>query len=166
MGKNIFETLVGAVVLVVAAGFVFIAYKSGNVATSNGYTITAKFDRIDGLSIGSDVRISGLKVGSVVGQDIDQQSYEAVVKVSIIDKYKLPEDSSAEIVSDGLLGSKYMALVPGGSDNMLKNGDEIKITQSAISIESLIGKYIFGGADEKNKEAKDHEPPKNEDDIF
>jgi len=166
MGKNIFETLVGAVVLVVAAGFVFIAYKSGNVATSNGYTITAKFDRIDGLSIGSDVRISGLKVGSVVGQDIDQQSYEAVVKVSIIDKYKLPEDSSAEIVSDGLLGSKYMALVPGGSDNMLKNGDEIKITQSAISIESLIGKYIFGGADEKNKEAKDNEPPKNEDDIF
>lgn len=164
MGKNIFETLMGAIVLVVAAGFVSIAYKSGNVSSTDGYFLSAKFDRVDGLNIGSDVRISGIKVGSVVEQIVDPETYSAIIKVAIEDKYKLPKDSSAEISSESLLGGKYLSIVPGGDDKMLENGGEIQFTQSSVNLEQLLGKFVFGSADEKQK--NEGEAADNVEDIF
>lgn len=165
MGRNVFETIMGAVVLLVAAGFIYIAYSSGNVkaTTSNGYKLIAKFDRADGLVLGTDVRVSGIKVGAVSKQEIDPKSYLAVVTMSVEDSIKLPEDSTAEIVGDGLLGSKYVAIVPGGSEAMIPEGGEIKYTQSSVSLEQLIGKFVFGSADEKKDSKKSVESPE---DVF
>ena len=167
MGKNIVETLMGAIVLVVALGFVLIAFKSGNVDEVDGYMLSAKFDRVDGLSIGSDVRISGLSVGKIIDQMIDPLTYQAVVKFEVDDAIKIPKDSSAEIVSDGLLGTKYLALVPGGGEDMFSDGDEVEFTQSSISIESLIGKFMFGGSDDESKDTgAEDTTATDQDDIF
>lgn len=160
MGKNVFETLVGAVVLFVAIGFVVIAYKGGNIEVPEGKNLTARFERIDGLHVGSDVRLSGLVIGKVVKQSLDTKTYEAVVEISVDSKIDIPKNSTAEIISDGLLGNKFLALVPGGDLENLQNGDEITITQSSISIEALIGKFVFGGADDKkDKKSEDDSDP-------
>ena len=143
MGGNVVETLIGAVVLIVAATFLTFAYGRADVGAIEGYEVVAKFERIDGLSAGSDVRMSGIKVGTITKQTLDKQDYLAVVRMSIDPGVKLPEDSSAEVVSDGLLGGKYMSLVPGGADDMIEPGGEIRFTQSSISLEQLIGKFMF-----------------------
>ncbi len=155
--RNFVETVMGGVVLIVAAGFVIFAYKSGKVQTIEGYTLLAKFDRADGLVIGSDVRVSGLKVGTVIDQKVDPKTYQAVIKLSVADEVKLPKDSAAEIISDGLLGGKYIALVPGGDEQTFSNNDEIQYTQSSVSIEQLIGKFMFSG-DDKNKKQQNGDP--------
>ncbi len=160
MGKNVFETLVGAVVLIVAFGFVVIAYKGGNVDVPDGTTLTARFNRIDGLHVGSDVRMSGLVVGSITKQELDPKTYEAIVTFEIDRNIAIPEDSSAEIIGDGLLGAKMLSLVPGGSFESLKDGGEITITQSSISLEALLGKFVMGSADDKPKE-EDQAPVKD-----
>ncbi|MGY4803113.1 outer membrane lipid asymmetry maintenance protein MlaD [Teichococcus aerofrigidensis] len=140
------EVLTGAIVLAVAA--LFLVYALGQSGRSlglgaGGMTLTARFDRIDGLTPGADVRIGGVKIGSVVEQRIDPQTFLAVLRMQIQGDIHVPDDSSAEITSDGLLGGKYVALVPGGSDRNLADGGEIKITQSAVSLESLLGRFIF-----------------------
>lgn len=140
------ETIVGAAVLLISIGFVILAYQGSDASTAtSGYTLYAKFDKVDGLSIGSDVRVSGIKVGKVEGQELDSVTYLARVELLIDDDVKLPIDSSAEIVSDGLLGQKYISLVPGAEDAMFSEGNTIRYTQSAVNIESLIGKFMFGG---------------------
>ncbi len=143
MGGNLVETLIGAVVLVVAAGFLFFAYGRADVGAVAGYEVIAKFERVDGLAIGSDVRMSGIKIGTVLNQTLDKVDYLAVVRLSVDPAVKLPDDTSAEIVSDGLLGSKYVSLVPGGADEIIEAGGEIKFTQSSVSLEQLIGKLMF-----------------------
>jgi phospholipid/cholesterol/gamma-HCH transport system substrate-binding protein len=143
MARNLLETLLGAIVLIVAIGFLVFAYNSSQLRQSDGYELLARFDRIDGLKLGSDVRISGIKIGSVVNQELDPQSYRATVRFTVRDDVELPADSSAAIVSDGLLGGKYLALVPGGDDEMLGAGDEVTLTQSAINLEDLVGQFIF-----------------------
>ncbi|WP_419895794.1 outer membrane lipid asymmetry maintenance protein MlaD [Roseomonas sp. USHLN139] len=145
-GRNLAEVLTGAVVLAVAAFFlVFAVGQSGRSfgTGGGGITLTAKFDRIDGLSAGADVRIGGVKVGSVVDQRIDPKTYLAVLRLRVDSGIGVPSDSSAEITSESLLGGKYVALVPGGADSMLRDGAEIGITQSAVSLESLLGRFIF-----------------------
>lgn len=146
--KNVIETIIGAVVLFTAGIFIFIAYQSGNITGVSGYKLIAKFNQVDGLSVGSDVRVGGIKIGSIVQQELDTKSglYQAEVTMNIRNDVKLPTDTSAAIVSDGLLGSKYLALAPGGNDDMLKPGDLINETQSSINIESLIGKFMFSGS--------------------
>ncbi|MCB2081231.1 MAG: outer membrane lipid asymmetry maintenance protein MlaD, partial [Rickettsiales bacterium] len=145
------------VVLVVAAGFLMLVYKLGNVQSDNGYHVTAKFERVDGLVLGSDVRVSGLKVGSVTSLEIDPKTYQAVATFAIKDSISLPKDSTAEVVSEGLLGGKYVALVPGGDDTLLKEGDQIAFTQSSVNIEQLIGKFVFGSAEDKPDHAASDE---------
>ncbi|TPG59118.1 outer membrane lipid asymmetry maintenance protein MlaD [Roseomonas nepalensis] len=138
------EIAAGAVVLLAAV--LFLAYavtNSGRSAAGGGLVLTARFDRIDGLAAGADVRIAGVKVGSVTGQRIDPATFLAVLTLNVDQGLHLPEDSSAEITSEGLLGGKYVALVPGGSDRNLASGGEVKITQSAVSLESLLGRFIF-----------------------
>lgn len=147
MRRNVFETVIGALVLAVAAWFLYFSYTRSGVRDVGGYPVMARFDRVDGIDSGSDVRMSGIKIGTVVGQELDPETYLAILKLEIDPRVKLPDDSSAEIVSAGLLGSRYLALVPGGSDSMLEPGGEIRFTQSAVSLEQLIGKFVFGGTD-------------------
>jgi phospholipid/cholesterol/gamma-HCH transport system substrate-binding protein len=143
MTRNLLETLLGAVVLVIAIGFLTFAYSSSQVRESDGYELRASFDRVDGLDRGADVRISGIKVGSVVDERLDPETFRAEVRFTVRDNVHLPSDTSAAVVSNGLLGSKYLALTPGGDIEMLKPGDEVTLTQSAINLESLIGRFIF-----------------------
>ena len=142
--RGIAEVLTGAAVLLIAAGFLgFAVAHSGRSTAGAGYDLKASFDHIDGLNEGADVRIAGVKVGSVTGQRIDPATFQAVVTIKIGDGIKLPKDTSAEIVSESLLGGKYMSLTPGGDPATLKPGDPIAITQSAVSLEQLLGKFIF-----------------------
>ncbi|CAH2604710.1 Outer membrane lipid asymmetry maintenance protein MlaD [Rhodovastum atsumiense] len=141
--RSLTETLAGAVVLVVALGFLGYAVANTGRTPVAGYTLQARFDRIDGLNIGSDVRVAGVKVGSVTAARIDPQTYQAMVSFTVQDGVKLPTDSSAEVTSDGLLGGKYLSLVPGGEEKMLPPGGAVQITQSSVSLEQLLGKFIF-----------------------
>jgi phospholipid/cholesterol/gamma-HCH transport system substrate-binding protein len=143
MRGNVIEAVMGAVVLLIAAVFLFFAYSTSQVSTAEGYPLSADFQRIDGIRDGGDVRISGIKVGSVTSETLDPRTFLATVKISIDPKIKLPDDTVAEIVSAGLLGDKYLSLVPGGSDKMIPPGGKIKYTQSSVSLENLIGQMIF-----------------------
>jgi phospholipid/cholesterol/gamma-HCH transport system substrate-binding protein len=143
MAQRTAELVVGAGVLVLAVGFLGYAVANTGRSTGGGYTLHARFDRIDGLGVGSDVRVAGVKVGSVGGTRLDPDSYQAVVDFSVADAIKLPKDSSATVTSDGLLGGKYLSLDPGGDTAMLAPGGTVTITQSSISIEQLLGKFIF-----------------------
>lgn len=144
-GRGVAEVAAGLAVLVAAAGFLAYAVTNSGRATTGGggIALEARFDRIDGLSPGADVRIAGVKVGNVASQRIDPQTFLAVLMLRVDGSLRLPEDTSAEITSEGLLGGKYVALVPGGSDRLLRDGGRINITQSAVSLESLLGRFIF-----------------------
>lgn len=153
MQHNLIETVMGFVVLVIAAFFLAFAYFSSQHDTRGGYPLSARFSRIDGVQTGTDVRLSGVKVGTVTDIEIDPESYLAVVKMDIEPAVKLPKDTSAEIITNGLLGSKYIAVVPGGEEDYLKSGEEIKHTQAAVSLEAMIGQLIFSKKD-KEEESK------------
>ncbi len=143
-GRSALEIMTGAGVLIVAAVFLFYAVAhGGRGAQPDGMMLTAQFDRIDGLVNGADVRIAGVKVGSVVGSSIDPQSFNAVVSMRVDRSLRLPSDSSAEVTSDGLLGGKYLSIVPGGADRVLAEGGRITETQGSVSLESLLGRFIF-----------------------
>jgi phospholipid/cholesterol/gamma-HCH transport system substrate-binding protein len=146
MNHNAIETIMGAVVLVVAAVFLFFAYSTSRPPSLSGYDVTARFDRVDGLRDGGDVRISGIKVGSIVSQTLDPESYLAVVHMTIDTSIKLPVDTIATITASGLLGDNYLALVPGGDEDYIKPGGQITHTEAAVNLFSLINKYIGGGA--------------------
>jgi phospholipid/cholesterol/gamma-HCH transport system substrate-binding protein len=144
-GRSLAEVAAGAAVLVAAAVFlVFALTNSGRGGFSGpAQTLTARFDRIDGLAPGADVRIAGVKVGSVVDQRIDPQTFLAVLTLRIDGALRIPRDSSAEIASEGLLGGRFVSIVPGGDERLLSDGGQITITQSAVSLESLLGRFIF-----------------------
>lgn len=161
MRRNLIETLTGAVVLVVAVVFLVMAYSRADLAPTRGYSVVARFDRVDGLKGGSDVRISGIKVGSVVGQELDPKTFLAVVRMTVEDAIKLPKDTTAAITSDGLLGDKYIALSPGGADDDIPPGGEITFTQGSIDVVGLIGQYVFsqsGGGSSGGDKAKPDQP--------
>lgn len=150
-----FETIVGVLVLIVAGLFFHYVYKKSNWNNINGYTLCAKFDRVDGLSEGGDVRISGVKIGKIVDISVDPESFLAEIKFQIPHSIKMPKDSSANIANDGLLGGKYLSLTPGGEEDCLMDGDEIENTTGAISIESLIGKFLIPGKSGEEKSASE-----------
>ncbi len=150
--NNSFEIIVGTFVLACAAIFFFNSLKNANSGAKSGYYLFAKFDNIDGISNGSDIKISGVKIGKVESQILDENSFRAVLKLNISPDVKLPADSSAKIASEGLLGSKYLSIQPGGDEEILKDGGEIAFTQSSVNFEDLLGKFIFN-KDEK-KDAK------------
>ena len=143
MKGNVIETVMGAVVLLVAALFLFFAYNTSQLRSVKGYELTADFERIDGIRDGGDVRVSGIKIGSIVAQTLDPKTFLARLQLSVDPSVKLPDDTVAEIVSAGLLGDKYLSLVPGGSDTLLPPGGRIKYTQSSVTLENLIGQMIF-----------------------
>ncbi len=137
------ETVAGAAVLAVALGFLAYAILHSGRSVTSGYPLTASFDHIDGLNVGGDVRIAGVKVGSVTSERIDPKTFQAIVTLSVRDGIELPTDTAAEITSESLLGGKYINLSPGGADADLKPGQAITITQSSVSLEQLLGKFIF-----------------------
>jgi len=145
--RSVSELAAGAVVLLVAGGFLVYAVVNTGRAQSGGDTLHATFDSIDGLSTGSDVRLAGVKVGAVTATTIDDKTFQAKVAFSVPASIHLPTDSSAQITSDGLLGGKYLALMPGGANDTIPNDGTVTITQSAVSLEQLLGKFIFSVTD-------------------
>jgi phospholipid/cholesterol/gamma-HCH transport system substrate-binding protein len=144
MGRHgVAETLTGALVLVVAIAFLAYAVAHSGRTTGTGYTVQARFDHIDGLAVGGDVRIAGVKVGTVTDERIDPKTFAAIVAMTVRDDIKLPKDTGASITSESLLGGKYISLSPGGDETDLKPGQMITVTQSSVSLEELLGKFIF-----------------------
>ena len=160
MTGNVLETVMGAVVLVVAALFLYLAYSTSQVRAVQGYEVTAQFDSVSGIHDGSDVRIAGVKVGSIVAETLDPKTFLADVRMSIDPAYKLPDDTVAEILSAGLLGDKFMALVPGGSEQTIPPGGRIKFTQSPVSLENLIGQMMFSPPGGQKKPGEGEAPGK------
>jgi len=145
MQNNTVETLIGAIVIAVAVGFLYYAYANTNSASLSGYEVDAKFQRVDGLSVGTDVKLSGIKIGTVSALNLDPKTYQATVHLNIRDDVKLPDDSSIMVTSTGLLGNSYLSVSPGGSDDMIPPGGTIKNTQGAVDLMSLIGRFASGG---------------------
>jgi len=147
MHRNVIETVMGAVVLAVALVFLGFAYTSANLSSTSGYTLKAQFNQADGVNAGTDVRIGGVKVGTVTSVSLNPESYLADVSLSIDPSVKLSQDTAAAISSDGLLGGRSLSLSPGGRpddpNGWLKDGDTIAYTQSNPSLEQLLGQVIF-----------------------
>lgn len=152
MKRNIVETVLGAIVLVIAIGFFIYGTSKTDAGQSDGYTITAQFTDIGSLGEGDNVKISGVKVGTVSGIALDPVLYNAVVSMVIQNDVKLPYDTAARISSVGLLGGTYLALDVGGEEDVLAEGDAIEITQSAQNLEQLLGKFIFSLQDSDDDE--------------
>ncbi|MBQ7673665.1 MAG: outer membrane lipid asymmetry maintenance protein MlaD [Alphaproteobacteria bacterium] len=147
-----FETVVGLFVLVVAVFFFSYVYQKSGWVKSDGITLTARFDRADGLTEGTDVKISGVRVGKVLTTSVDPENFMAVVTFYVSANIKLPKDSSASVLSDGLFGGRYLAIIPGGEDENLQEGDSIENTTGPINIESLISNFVF--SKDKKEETK------------
>lgn len=150
MSNRLIETIAGAAVIAVAVGFAAYSYSRAGISTVEGYEIMASFNRIDGLVVGNDVRVSGVTVGTVTAQELDPDTYMAVVKMSVRSDLALPMDSSAKIASDGLLGGKFVSLEPGGDIDMIEAGGEIEFTQGSVNLEDLIGQVIYSSTNNDN----------------
>ncbi|MEZ5895624.1 MAG: outer membrane lipid asymmetry maintenance protein MlaD [Parvularculaceae bacterium] len=133
-----FETLVGVLVVAVAAAFLYYAYNiSGRSGSASATSLSAVFGRVDGVTVGSEVRIAGVKVGAVTSYDLDPQTYEARVKMAIDPNIAVPDDSVAKIVSNGILGGSHIAIEPGASEDMLADNGTIYITQGSVDLLGL-----------------------------
>lgn len=157
MGRKSIETLVGLFVLLGALAVVFLALKAANLAsftTGATYNVKASFDNIGGLKVRAPVRSAGVTVGRVVAISLDAKTYRGVVTLEINKGVEFPADSSAKILTAGLLGDQYIGLEPGGDEKMLQAGDSIQLTQSAIVLENLIGQLLFKGASDAGAEKK------------
>ncbi len=140
---NMVEAIIGALVLAVTVWFVSYVYTHTERGRSGGYQLVAIFPSVQGINIGSDVRISGVKVGTVTTSELDPKSFQAKIKFTVPSDIKLPTDTSAKITSEGLLGGNFIALSPGGSEDNLKPGEQIEQTQGSVDLMSLIGQAIY-----------------------
>jgi len=152
MKRSGVDLLVGLFVLLGFAALVFLALRAGNMSSAVGlgptYQASAQFDNIGGLKPRAAVRSAGVVVGRVASIAFDNQSYRATVVLALDARYKFPKDSSAKILTSGLLGEQYIGLEPGGDTEMLAGGDTIQLTQSAVVLENLIGQFLYGKAAE------------------
>jgi phospholipid/cholesterol/gamma-HCH transport system substrate-binding protein len=155
MLKKPVETIMGLVVLLIALLFLAFAYNVSDLQVVKGYTLKAEFMKVGGLSTGSDVRINGIKVGTVTAQNLNNEDYTVEVVFSISSDVKLPKDSTVAIVSDGLMGDKFVKIEPGKSKEFLQDGDSFAKTKDYKTLEDMVGEIIFmvtdgGQKDEKN----------------
>lgn len=153
MKENLVEALIGAVVLLLAGGFLAFVYERAELRPVDGYELQARFNRVEGLALGSDVRIAGIKVGSVLSQDLDPETYQAIVRFTVDKSVTLDEDTTASISSEGLLGDSYLELAPGAGEEVLVAGDELLWTEDSIDLMSLIGKAIFSSTDDDDRDS-------------
>jgi phospholipid/cholesterol/gamma-HCH transport system substrate-binding protein len=150
MQRNVLETVMGAVVLLAAAAFLFIVYSASGVKeASNGYHLIMRLDQGGSITPGTDVRAAGVKVGTVIAQAFDPEAFQAVITLDIDANVKLPTDSSANVDQDGLLGNPYVNLQLGADDTMLKDGDTFAHATGALSLNKLIGMALSGSGGEK-----------------
>ena len=150
MRRNAVETVLGAVVLLVAGMFVYFAYNTAQVKAIDGYNIKASFFKIGGLTTGSDVRINGIKVGTVTNARLDLETFDAVIEMSIRPDIKLPTDTIAAIGSEGIVGGKYVRITPGSAKETISENGSISETKDFRSLEDQVGEIIFlatGGSD-------------------
>ena len=151
MNRTTLDLWVGAFVAVGLAALVFLSFKVGNLAGdhfTDTYQLTANFDNVGGLKVRAPVKSAGVVVGRVAGISFDPQRYQAVVSLSVDGRYQFPKDTIASILTSGLLGEQYVGLDAGGDVKMLKGGDHIKLTQSAVVLEKLISQFLFNKAAE------------------
>lgn len=150
MNKKGIETLVGMFVLLGMLGLLFLAMKAANLGQVGGgdtYTLQARFDNVGGLKVRAPVRTAGVVVGRVTDISLDKKTFQSVVTMEMVRDYQFPKDSSAKILTAGLLGDQYVGMEPGGDDANLAPGETLAQTQSAVVLESLIGQFISGRAD-------------------
>ncbi|MBQ2810704.1 MAG: outer membrane lipid asymmetry maintenance protein MlaD [Alphaproteobacteria bacterium] len=150
MNKKPVETIMGIVVLIVAVFFLFFAYRVSDLQVVKGYELSAKFLKVGGISVGSDVRINGIKVGTVIEQKLNPDDYMVDLTLSIASDIKLPKDSVVAIVGDGLMGNKFIKIEPGKSSDYLSDGDEFENTKDFKSLEDMVGEIIFMVTDNGN----------------
>lgn len=143
MANNVLETVIGAVVIAVAAIFVVFVYQAADIAPSGGYALTAKFDKIDGLNVGADVRMSGIHIGKVTGTALEQPSLLAVVQMNIREGVGIPDDSAVRILTEGLMGDTYLAVEPGGGIDNLASGSQFRFAQGSVNLIDLVGQAIY-----------------------
>ncbi|MGH6854190.1 MAG: outer membrane lipid asymmetry maintenance protein MlaD [Aestuariivirga sp.] len=144
------ETLIGAAVIVIAAAFFLFAYQSsGKSNAAGGYRLLAEFDNAEGINVGTDVRMAGVKVGTVIGQTLNHQNFQAAITLLIDPALQLTEDVTAKVTSEGLLGAKFISLEQGGADAKLADGGTIQYTQGAVDIWALIGQAMFEKSGDK-----------------
>jgi phospholipid/cholesterol/gamma-HCH transport system substrate-binding protein len=143
------ETFIGMLVVAVFAVVLFFAYSANGRGSASGYDVKASFTSVDGVSPGTDVRLNGIKIGTVSSMELDPKTYQAVLHFTVRSDVQIPDDSSVKITSAGLLGGEYLAIVPGGSDKMLASGGVLTNTQGSIDFASLIGRVIYGNSGSK-----------------
>lgn len=146
MANSVAEAIIGAVVLVTAAGFALYAGQtSGHGFGQSEIPLSAKFRDANGISVGTDVRVAGIKVGSITALSLDPQSYQAQVTFTVPATLQVPDDSDVKIASEGLLGGNFLSVTPGASETMLAAGDEITNTQGSIDLLNLLMRFGTGG---------------------
>src|SRR5258707_426922 len=145
MGNNTVETIMGAIVVAVAAVFLWYTYSTTNSGDFGGYEIIARMPRVDGLATGTDVRLSGIKIGAVQALTLDPKTYLVTLHMNIRDDIQVPADSSLMVTSSGLLGGSYLSITPGGDDKMLPPGGAITNVQGSVDLMGLVGRFIGGG---------------------
>ena len=151
MAKKSTETLVGALVLLGITGLAFLTLRAADLVSfspTSTYTVQARFDNIGGLKKNAPVRCAGVSIGEVLSISLDKNTYQGVVTMKLNGGLRFPVDSTAQILSAGLLGDEYVGVEPGSDDKDLANGDLIKKTQSAVVLENVIGQLIFDKAAE------------------
>jgi phospholipid/cholesterol/gamma-HCH transport system substrate-binding protein len=148
MAENIGEVLTGAAVVAVAAGFLIYAGQGSSFrGPSGGYELTASFRSVEGVTVGTDVRLAGVKVGTVTALALNPGTYFADARIEVQKDVQLPDDSTILISSEGLLGGSFVELQPGGSPDILPPGAEIEDTQGAVSVVTLLMKFAGGSGD-------------------
>ncbi|MGX9357163.1 outer membrane lipid asymmetry maintenance protein MlaD [Roseobacteraceae bacterium S113] len=146
MAENTTEVLVGGAVLAAAAAFVIYAGQATGLGQSTaGYPLTASFRSLEGVQVGTDVRLAGVKVGTVTGVELNAETYRADTEFSLLAGIQIPDDSAAVISSEGLLGGNFVEILPGGSPFNYEAGDEIVDTQGAVSLIQLLLRFVAGG---------------------
>jgi phospholipid/cholesterol/gamma-HCH transport system substrate-binding protein len=161
MHNDTVETLIGAIVVAVAIFFLIFAYRSTGAASVAGYDLTARVQRVDGIALGTDVKLSGIKVGEVSALSLDPKNYLVIVHMKIHDEVRVPADSSLMVTSSGLLGSSYLSISPGGSDKMLAAGGRIRNTQGSVDLMGLLARFA-GSAGSSGNEGNSNEGKSSE----
>jgi len=153
MRESLFETLVGLAVVAVAGIFLFFSLQQrSDAAPRNSYLLTAKFNRIDGVSPGTDVRMAGVKVGTVSDVKLDPKTYKAVVSFTMDKKYKVPDDSTVQVISDGLLGGAYLGILVGGSFDYVPEGGTVEFTRGSVDLLTVLSEVASNAAGGGNNE--------------
>ncbi len=148
MKNNLIETTIGAVVVAAAVGFlVYAANAVGVSGPTDDYELNASFRSAEGISLGTDVRMAGVKIGSVSSMELNPTTYRAELGISVIEGIEIPDDSSISIASESLLGGNFIEIIPGGSEFMVERGGQIEDTQGSVSLVTLLMKFVAGSGE-------------------